>query len=108
MLRTRIITALIVAPIALVGVFMLPPFEFSIFVGAIIVVAGWEWGNLAGLKSEWQIIYAACMAFAIGLSNFPPSEYVITVGILWWLVALIFVLRYPSLSDIWASQKIVL
>ena len=108
MLRTRIITALIVAPIALVGVFVLPPFEFSIFVGAIIVVAGWEWGNLAGLKSEWQIIYAACMAFAIGLSNFLPSEYVITVGILWWLVALIFVLRYPSLSDIWASQKIVL
>ena len=48
------------------------------------------------------------MAIAIGLSSFLPSEYVISEGILWWLVALIFVLRYPSLSDIWASQKIVL
>ena len=48
MLHTRIITALVIAPVALVGVFLLPPFEFSLFVGAVLVVAAWEWGTGPG------------------------------------------------------------
>ena len=108
MLRTRIITALVIAPVALVGVFLLPPFEFSLFVGAVLVVAAWEWGNLGGLNATLRIVYALVVALAFASAGFLPAQHVMFVGLLWWLVALVFVIKFPDLDEIWGSQAAVL
>lgn len=108
MLRTRIITALIIAPIALACVFLLPPFEFSLFVAAVLIVGAWEWGNLGGLNSALRFVYALVIAVAIASASFVPPEYVLLLSIPWWLMALIFVTQYPKLDHVWSSQAIVL
>ncbi len=108
MLRTRIITALIIAPIAVFGVFLLPPFEFSLFVGAVLVLAAWEWGNLGGLTNSLRVVYALIFSMGLFLASLVPPEQIMFVGLLWWAFALIFVVSFPDLERIWSSRIVVL
>ena len=73
MLRLRIITALIIAPISLGCVFFLPPFEFSLFVGAVLVVGAWEWANFAKLNSVMRYVYAATIAAMFAAAAMLPA-----------------------------------
>lgn len=107
MLRQRIITALIIAPIALAGVFLLPPFEFSLFVGVILVVGAWEWANLADLTSPFRFLYAAVFAVALLGVAYLPALPVLALGLIWWLIALVLVLSYPSLSKFWGRSLVI-
>ena len=68
MLRQRIITALIIAPIAIACVFFLPLPGFSIFIGFMITVSAWEWANLADLSSPLRFVYAGFIALLLGLA----------------------------------------
>ncbi len=52
MLRNRLITALILAPIIVFGILKLPPLWFTAVWGAVVLVAFWEWTGLAGLQSR--------------------------------------------------------
>ncbi|HAF39281.1 MAG TPA: phosphatidate cytidylyltransferase, partial [Gammaproteobacteria bacterium] len=49
MLKTRILTALVIAPIALLGLFYLSASNFKWFLLLILLVSGWEWANFARL-----------------------------------------------------------
>jgi len=49
-LKIRIITALLLLPLALAAIFLLPPAWFCIFAGALLLVGSWEFSRLAGLK----------------------------------------------------------
>ena len=66
MLKTRILTALILAPIAVIGIFFLPPLGFAIFTGVAISLGAWEWANMAGYASDTSRIgYAVLVAFIL-------------------------------------------
>jgi phosphatidate cytidylyltransferase len=58
-LKTRIITALVLAPIAIGGIFFLPPLGFALFTGAIITVGAWEWANMSGIGNPGGRVGAA-------------------------------------------------
>jgi len=51
MLFQRVITALVLAPLVVLAIFMLPHVYFSLIWGIIILIAAWEWANLADVKS---------------------------------------------------------
>jgi phosphatidate cytidylyltransferase len=51
MLLQRIITASILATLIALAVFQLPIEGFSLVLALITLLAAWEWGNLAGIKS---------------------------------------------------------
>jgi len=106
MLRQRIITALVIGPISIACVFLLPPFEFSIFVGLVLTIAAWEWANLADYQGLSRYVYAAGIALALALSALAPPESILVPGAAWWLVALVFVMRYPRSSDWWSAQVV--
>ena len=55
MLRQRVLTALVMAPVAIGGIFVLPPELFALFTGAVLAVAAWEWANLANLEGGIHI-----------------------------------------------------
>lgn len=50
MLKIRIITALLLLPLALAAIFLLPPEWFRILVGILLLIGSWEFSRLAGLK----------------------------------------------------------
>ena len=107
MLRQRIITALILAPIAIAGVFLLPVTGFALFVGFILTIGAWEWAGLAGFKEKKRFIYALGIALLLIGSHFLPILHVLVLGCLWWCLALLLVLCYPALVGYWSSKPII-
>ncbi len=104
MLKTRIITALVLAPIAIGGIFFLEPLGFALFTGAIIVLGAWEWANMCGIESQaGRIGYGAVTAAILyGLLDVPPVA-VLWLALAWWFVCFLLVRSYPSGSGGWGS-----
>lgn len=108
MLRLRIITALIIGPIALACVFLLPHFEFSVFVAAVITVSAWEWANLARLSGIYRYLYAGLTGLMLIAAWFVPPEILLMASIIWWVAALGFVTGYPRWNQVWSSTLVIL
>ena len=51
MLLQRVITASVLAPLVVLAIFLLPHVYFSHIWGIIILIAAWEWANLAEVKT---------------------------------------------------------
>ena len=52
MLKQRIITAAWLAPLVLVGLFGLDGGAFALFTALMVLLATWEWANLAGADAD--------------------------------------------------------
>jgi phosphatidate cytidylyltransferase len=101
MLAKRVLTALILAPaIVLATLFLSTPW-FSLVVGLMTIVAGWEYCNLINLgrfsnKSFYIIvILAAAFLLSISPSMLSPALYAASA---WWMAALFLVINYPKSS----------
>ncbi|MDO6823676.1 phosphatidate cytidylyltransferase [Marinobacter sp. 1_MG-2023] len=107
MLKTRVITALILAPIAIGGIFFLPPLGFALFTAAIITLGAWEWANMSGFEHQaGRIGYAAVIALILyGLLDI-PGVAVLWLALAWWVVCFLLVRSYPSGSARWGSVPI--
>jgi phosphatidate cytidylyltransferase len=109
MLKQRIITALLMLPIALGGFFLLEGGAFALFIGAVISVAAWEWAQLAGLQGQPQRLgYAALVAVLLLLlfSNQQLAGLLMALAMLWWLLATALVLTFPSSARHWAGSPV--
>ncbi|UVE16683.1 phosphatidate cytidylyltransferase [Pseudomonas sp. LS44] len=111
MLKQRIITALILLPIALGGFFLLDGASFALFIGAVVTLGAWEWARLAGFTSQLaRIAYAGLVAASILLLYLARGQMpwlaglVLLAALLWWLAAILLVLGYPASSRYWASM----
>jgi len=107
MLKQRIITALWLMPLAIGGIFFLPFEYFALFTAGIVMLGAWEWANLSGFEQTGVRVGFSAL---VGLSMFGiyqlPSEGVLMVGLVWWVLALVLVLSYPGLNNLWASKGI--
>lgn len=103
-LKTRIITALILAPIAIGGIFFLPPLGFALFTGVIITLGAWEWANMSGIENQpGRVGYALVMAALLYALRDVPALLVLWLAIAWWLVCFWLVRRYPAGSERWGA-----
>ncbi|MFL1467521.1 phosphatidate cytidylyltransferase [Marinobacter sp. HN1S83] len=107
MLKTRIITALILAPIAIGGIFFLPPLGFALFTGAIITIGAWEWANMSGMTSQLaRVVYAAVAAAVMyGLLNV-SAVAVLWLAVIWWFICFLMVRSYPAGSERWGGLPV--
>ncbi|VVO27560.1 phosphatidate cytidylyltransferase [Pseudomonas fluorescens] len=106
MLKQRIITALILLPIALCGFFLLEGTGFALFIGLVVTLAAWEWARLAGFTAQpVRIAYAALVALLLFFMHVLPglAPWVLAAAVIWWLLATFLVLTYPRTSEQWAS-----
>lgn len=102
MLKERILTALVLVPVALCGLFLLRGAWFALFVGLVSVLGAWEWARLAGWTNPAaRIAYAALVALLLCLlwqtRSVPGGASVVLVAAaLWWLAAAALVVGYPA------------
>lgn len=107
MLKQRIITALVLLPIALGGFFLLDGGAFALFIGAVVTLGAWEWARLAGFEAQsLRVAYAVAVAVLLAaLYMFPLfAPVLLAVAVLWWLAATFLVLTYPDSSRYWGAM----
>ena len=113
MLKQRILTALILAPLAIWGVLALSSPVFAIVVGLVFVLGAREWGRFAGFATVGQWGYALILgALLVLLYPFISSHdavaiALISLALLWWFLGLVWVLKYPAGSALWARNRLL-
>lgn len=106
MLKQRILTGLVLLPLALAGFFLLDGGAFALFIGVVVTLGGWEWARLAGFAGQpARVGFAAVVAALLVLLYWLPvlAAGIMLLGILWWLLAVPLVLNYPQSSHCWAG-----
>lgn len=73
MLKTRVITALVLVVVLLLALFWLPQRAWAAFAGVLVVPAAWEWGKLIKLSRVacglYVLVIAAVCALLFGLAQ---------------------------------------
>jgi phosphatidate cytidylyltransferase len=62
MLKTRVITALVLLALVLPSLFFLPQAYWALLVALFIGVAAWEWGGLLGFEQNKRLLTGAALA----------------------------------------------
>lgn len=108
MLKARIATAAVLIALLLV-VLWLPPIATIIALTAVVLAGAWEWSAFlraptAALRWGYVLIVAAALALVWQLS-LPPggARAVLTVAIVWWIVALLWVIFAPHRAARWSA-----
>ncbi|PKF62877.1 phosphatidate cytidylyltransferase [Psychromonas sp. psych-6C06] len=119
-MKQRIITALVLAPLAIAGIFLLPLKFFMMFTAAIFLLASKEWASFVNSDSTSSpILYIFGFVLAITLILLPIEQLWNVSGIhpmvenglivtaAWWFVSLVLVATYPKSGPYWARSKAV-
>lgn len=93
MLKLRILTAVILIPLVVWGIYTLPQLYFVGVCTAVVGLAAWEWARLANITSAWQraayVLAALVMFIVIRIGSFiVQSEFVLGIATVWWLLVL--------------------
>jgi phosphatidate cytidylyltransferase len=98
LLRSRIITALVLAPLVILAIYLLPLPAFAGFFWVIAAAGAYEWAGLARIDGKLgRCLYIAALA-ALALAAWQVPGYwpaILWVGGGFWLLAAIVVLAYP-------------
>ncbi|GGY44692.1 phosphatidate cytidylyltransferase [Bacterioplanes sanyensis] len=111
MFKQRVLTALVLAPIMIGGIFLLPLKPFAFFIAAIATLGAWEWANIAGYQRTWsRVLYAlvvfVCLYISARLLRVFPEWLIVylALGTLWWALAFALVHRYPGGTRVWQAR----
>lgn len=101
MLKERVWTAVLLAPLVLAGLFLSGFEVFKLFVAAIVLFGAWEWANLSGLIAPAvRFAYTALIAALIAALNYYSPDAVfgsfLLFTVMFWLLAAFWVVRYPA------------
>ncbi|MDX3774483.1 phosphatidate cytidylyltransferase [Chromatiaceae bacterium AAb-1] len=118
MFKQRVITAILLAPLALAAVFFLPLPGFALFVSCAFLLGAWEWSGFCNLPGKavrlgyvalTAVLLAVLYVFLPQQLHWPLSDNVLTSGLLlsgigWWIFAIFLVLTFPKTQPLWASS----
>jgi phosphatidate cytidylyltransferase len=104
MLKTRVITAIVLLAVFLPVTLFAPVGAFGALIAFVLVFAAWEWARLLKIGGAGPVIYALVAAVALvastGLgSEFQPPRSLLEAAAIFWVLAGPFVLiRKPALA----------
>ena len=100
MLKQRVITALIIAPIVLALIFLAPDWLFAAAMFLMALVGAWEWSALAGRPDRNSRLVMAALFAAIVVAgwllqqSFPYPQVLMfycALALAWWLFSLVWI-----------------
>lgn len=114
MLKQRIITAVILAPLVIAGIFLLPFPAFIAALAAITLLGFWEWTQFVETKSRLVAMALPVAAMLASLVFMPTDvetlsalatshQSMLLIGGLWWIVASALAISYPNSTKFWSS-----
>ncbi|MGJ4730347.1 phosphatidate cytidylyltransferase [Luteimonas sp. SDU101] len=110
MTRTRVLAALIMAPLAIGGVLLLPTPWLVALSAIVFLVALWEWFRLSEIDDTLQrtLLLLANLLLMAALVWASPNDsggslvlfkLVAMLGVVWWLLAILWLRHYSFASD---------
>jgi phosphatidate cytidylyltransferase len=106
--KHRVLTASILAPIVILAIFLLPPFIFAFAITLCLAIIGWEWCRLTGLSIlADQIVFIFALLFSFFIAYTFLNFVVLILAIIWWIVAIFLIARYPASKEILSKSKII-
>ncbi|MEO6102174.1 MAG: phosphatidate cytidylyltransferase [Pseudoxanthomonas sp.] len=110
MTRTRVITALIMAPIAIAAILLLPTRWFAAVSALVFLIGLWEWLKLAEIDDTLSrtmllianLLLMVLLIWASRSSNGPSPvlfQIVVLAGAAWWAVSLLWLRFFNFASD---------
>lgn len=107
MLKQRIITAVILAPLVIAGIFFLPFPAFIAALAAITLIGFWEWTQFVEAKSRVAAMIVPVVSLAASLwfmptdpqalSTLATSHHIMLMtGGVWWLIASALAITYTQ------------
>ncbi|TYT27383.1 phosphatidate cytidylyltransferase [Luteimonas viscosa] len=110
MTRTRVFAALLMAPLAIAGVLLLPTPWLVALAAIVFLAALWEWFRLSEIGDTLQrtLLLLANLLLMAALVWASPTDsggslvlfkLVSMFGVVWWLVAALWLRRYDFASD---------
>ncbi|WP_028024343.1 phosphatidate cytidylyltransferase [Enterovibrio calviensis] len=115
MLKQRVLTASVLAPLVIAGIFFLPFQLFIIAVAGVTLLGHWEWTKFVVTSSRLGAFFVPAAVLLSSAFLLPLSELgmnlstfnagaIALIGALWWLVATGMVLKYPKATGWWANS----
>jgi phosphatidate cytidylyltransferase len=102
MLKQRVITAIVLAPLILALIFLTKASVFATLLGLIFLLGMWEWTRMAGmhgrgLRALALLGYAILFALLWHVCKTPWWWLPVLAGLVWWLLALYW-LAHPRFA----------
>ncbi|MFC6439628.1 phosphatidate cytidylyltransferase [Bowmanella sp. JS7-9] len=122
MLKQRIITALVLAPLALGAILFLPLQQFQIVIALIVGLGAYEWAQLSGIfwrpaKALYALLLMAlCVLLAMQVnvdviwqdgSIHPFYQGILSVAAVWWVASLLMIIAYPKQTGWWRNNTLI-
>ncbi len=118
LLKQRIITAVAMAVPLLLLLAYLAPVPLMLLFAAIVLAAAWEWTALSGMQAaSLRILYTLAIAGSMALlflfgnlldvvPNTALIREVLHAGVVWWAIALLWVMGYPGSARLWGNRPV--
>lgn len=98
-MKQRVLTALLVAPLAILIILLLPTPALAVVIAGLCMLALWEWTRLSGLRDRRVrgvlMALAALTFWALWqCRDRTMTTLFIATGAIWWVVALAWLMRF--------------
>lgn len=120
MLKQRILTALVLAPLALIAILFLPIEGFKYVVAVIILLGAYEWAKMSGITARvfksWFTLFIGLilgiLIFTVDANSIwqeeelhPIYAAILDIAALWWIFSLFMIIAYPKYSAFWKNSR---
>ena len=117
-MKQRIITALILAPLVILGIFELSLATFILSLFVITLLGYWEWTQFVESKSRYLALvptvaisvasFALIPFDAFSLNHLSSAHFaVLAIGSLWWVIASGLAVTYPKSISAWQGSTLL-
>lgn len=100
MLKNRVLTAAVLAPLVILAILLLPDLWFALLWGIAIAVCAWEWSDLAGLATlpARGAFVAICVGAMTSYQQWAgeTEEWLAWPVVAWWFVFSLLVRKIPA------------